>query len=99
MASKKAKGKRSKTRRKLRRRGSRLTIKDFLEKPALDSKVLIAIDSSVHSGMPSAKYQGAIGTVKAAKKNCVEVVVGKTGREKTLTVHPAHLTAIGGGSK
>ena len=99
MACKKAKGKRSKTRRKLRKRGARVTVSGFLETPKPNARVLINIDSSVHAGMPASRYQGMIGTVKSVKKNSVELVVGKPGNRKTLVVHSCHLTNAGGESK
>lgn len=99
MACKKAKGKRGKTRRKLKRKGSRLTIAGYLNKPAEKSKVMIDIDSSVHDGMPSARCQGMIGIVQSVKKNSVKVLVGKAGKKKMIIVHPAHLCIVGGESK
>jgi len=99
MACKKAKGKRGKTRRKLKNKKGRVTVSGFLAKPKLDSRVLIDINSSVHSGMPAKRYQGKIGIVKSVKKNSVEVLVGKAGNRKTLVVHSCHLASAGGESK
>ena len=99
MACKKARGKRGKTRRKLKGKNSRLSIAALLKKPVKESRVRININSSVHSGMPSARYQGAIGIVKSVEKNSVRVVIGRAGKEKTLIVHPAHLSFLGGESK
>ena len=70
---------------------------DLLNKPALNSRVLICIDSSVHAGIPSPRYQGMMGVVSAVGKNCVEVQL--SGCSKQLAVHPAHLRVLGGEAK
>jgi ribosomal protein L21E len=97
MSNKQAKGKRAKTRSKFRRKGPKLTVNDLLNKPALNSRVLISIDSSVHAGLPASRYHGMIGIVDAVHKDCVDVQV--QGSSKRLSVHPAHLRVLGGESK
>ncbi|MEM0360042.1 MAG: hypothetical protein QXK06_01725 [Candidatus Diapherotrites archaeon] len=97
MSSKEAKGKRAKTRSKLKRKGPKLTVNALLKKPAINSRAIICIDSSVHAGLPAPKFHGMAGTVKAIKKNCVEVWID--GCNKKIAVHPAHLKVFGGESK
>ncbi len=95
MACKKAKGKRGKTRRKLKRDGPRLSVSARLSKPSIGSRVVINIDSSVHAGIPHARYHGKHGVVKAIKKNSAVVSVGRAKNEKTIVVHTSHLNLVG----
>ncbi len=99
MANKKAKGKRGKTRRKLKRKGPKLSVSSVLSRPSANSKVVVNIDSSVHAGMPPARYQGRFGIVKAIKRNSALVSVGRGKNEKTLVVHTSHLSIVGSESK
>jgi large subunit ribosomal protein L21e len=94
MASKKARGKRAKTRAKFSRSGkkrSRVTMNRLLREFATGQKVMIRVESSVHSGMPPKRYHGKTATVtgKRGRAYLVELKVGKTPR--TLIVAPAHL--------
>lgn len=90
MTNKKAKGKRSNTRRKLRSKGKK-TVSQLVKTFDDDDQVQIHIESSIHSGMPSAKFHGFAGTVVGKRGAVYEVAVmdGKTSR--VLIVHPAHL--------
>lgn len=99
MANKKAKGKRGKTRQKLKRSGPRLSVSARLSKPEIGSRVLVNIDSSVHSGIPPARFHGMHGIVKAVKKNSVVVSVGRAKNEKTIVVHSSHLNIVGSESR
>jgi len=99
MSCKKAKGIRAKTRRKLKRKGARVTVTKFLSRPKVNQKVLIEIDSSIHSGMPGIRYNGKNGIVKSVGRENVEVLVGKGGNVKTLNVHAIHLRVLEGETK
>lgn len=92
MPNKKAKGKRAKTRRKLRRKGSKLTMAQLLKKPPVGARIQVNIDSSVHAGLPPKKYQGMIGKVLEHKKLCVEVEMENG---KSMAMHPVHLMVLG----
>ncbi len=94
MASKKARGKRAKTRNKLKRRYRALTINKILPDFQTGQTVQIVIDSSVHSGMPSHRFQGLTGKIfgKQGKVYCVAIKNGNQDLE--LFVHPAHLKPI-----
>lgn len=99
MSGKKAKGKRGKTRKKLKRKGPKPTISEFLKKPKPGERVVIDIDSSVHSGLPEVRFQGKSGRVKGVKNHSVKVSLVDSGKRKTIQVHPVHLTVLGGESK
>ena len=94
MASKKARGKRAKTRCKLKRRHRPLTINKLLADFKNGQVVQVVIDPAVHSGLPSPRYQGLTGIVagKQGKVFCVKLKNGNQDLE--LFVHPAHLKII-----
>jgi len=92
MPNKKAKGKRAKTRRKLKRKGTRLTIAQLLKKPDVGARIQVNIDSSVHAGLPPKKYQGMIGKVLEHRRLCVEVEMENG---KSMSLHPVHLKVLG----
>jgi len=94
MASKKARGKRAKTRAKFAKSGKkigRVTVNKLLEHFDKGQKVLLRTDSSVHSAMPPKRYHGKTGTVTGmrGKAYIVELNVGKTPR--ILIIAAAHL--------
>lgn len=82
MASKKARGKRAKTRSLLKRRNiPRPSVNKYLQVFEKGQKVRVKIDPSVHSGMPDARYQGFTG-----------IVIGKQGRMFNVKVKKGYLT-------
>ncbi|MFH1588452.1 MAG: 50S ribosomal protein L21e [Candidatus Diapherotrites archaeon] len=90
MSGKKAKGKRAKSR-DLMRNGKRPTVNKLLQKIAVGSVVHIAIDSSVHSGMPETIFQGKTGKVSGRRGRAYEVELMKGNRKVLLVVNSAHL--------
>ncbi|MFH1225506.1 MAG: 50S ribosomal protein L21e [Candidatus Diapherotrites archaeon] len=97
MASKKAKGKRAKSRDKGKRRRTRATVNKKLRNFRKGCKVTLMIDSSIHSGMPPMRYHGLTGTVQG-KRGSVFLIELKDGNlSKFLLVHPAHLNAAKAG--
>jgi len=94
MTGKRSKGLRSKTRHKLRKHGKKATVNRLLEKPALNSTVQVNINSSVHKGMPHARFQGLSGKVVGYRGNSVEVKIKDGNKEKLLVVRPIHLKIL-----
>ena len=91
MPSKKAKGKRAKSRHKMKKKGPKVTVNKLLQVIPEGATVDVHIDSSVHAGLPGLRYKGKTGTVigKQGSAFLVEVNVGKHSR--ILVVGPAHL--------
>lgn len=91
MPNKKAKGKRAKSRHKMKKRGPKVTVNKFLQKIPEGSKVDVHIDSSVHAGLPDKRYKGKTGTVvgKQGTAFLVQLKIGK--HDRILVVGPAHL--------
>lgn len=97
MACKKAKGKRAKTRNKLKRKRKfgKLTVNKRLSVFENGEKVQIHIDPSVHSGFPNPRYQGFVGTVDGKQGPYTFKVSLKLGRTKKIClVNGAHLKVL-----
>ena len=95
MANKKARGKRGKSRSKLRKRKKDiLTVNKLLTSSNEDDRVQIDIEPAMHSAMPSHKLQGLCGIVEGKEgKNC-KITVKLGGKEKHLVVNPVHLKKL-----
>ncbi len=94
MASKKARGKRAKTRHKLTRQGSRNTVNKMLKQLRVGTRVQIKIDSSVHSAMPHPRFQGLTGVITGKIGDSYTMEIKDGDLLKYLIVHPAHLVAV-----
>ena len=91
MANKKAKGKRAKSRHKLRRKTSKMTVNKMLQGFDLNQRVIIKINPAFHSGMPFRRFHGKAGVVLGRQGNAFKVQVCDGKMVKDLLVHPAHL--------
>jgi len=96
MVNKKAKGKRSKTRAKLKKKAGRATVNEVLRPLKDGAKVQVNIRPEMHSGMPPAIYQGSFGIVKEKQGSSYKVGVKKGKLDKTLIVHGIHLKELEG---
>jgi len=99
MPSKKAKGKRSKTRSLMTKKTSKVTVNKILQEIPVGSKVDIKIDSSIHSGLPSKNFHGFTGEVLEKQGRAFVVSVSKGKQVVKLIVGPAHLTISKGSNK
>jgi len=93
LVNKKARGKRSKTRSKLRKRPGKTTVNEILKPFAEGTPVQIDIRPEMHKGMPPAIYQGSHGIVEGKQGNAYMVAVEKGNLENTLIVNGIHLKA------
>jgi ribosomal protein L21E len=91
MVNKKAKGKRSKTRAKLKKKAGRATVNEVLRPFEKGNRIQIVIRPEMHSGMPPAIYQGAYGMVEKKQGSAYIVSVKKGSLDKKLTVAGIHL--------
>ena len=66
-------------------------MQDFSDKQS----VQIRVDSSVHSAMPFAKYNGFSGTITGKRGAAFEVTLKDGGISRTLVVGTAHLKVMG----
>lgn len=95
MANKKARGKRGKSRNKLRKRKrDKLTINKLLSSFEEGDRVQLDIEPAVHSAMPSPKLQGLTGNVIGHEGINCKVIVKRGNKDKYLVVHPVHLKKL-----
>ena len=99
MVNKKARGKRGKTRSKLKNKAGKASVNEIL-RPFVDgAKIQVNIRSDMHSGMPAAIYHSSFGIVKGKQGSAYKVSVKKGNLENTLIVHGIHLKEQGGKTK
>ncbi len=96
MVNKKARGKRGKTRSKLKNKAGKASVNEILRPFDNGAKIQVNIRSDMHSGMPAAIYQGSFGIVKGKQGSAYKVSVKKGNLENTLIVHGIHLKEQGG---
>lgn len=84
-----SRGFRSRTRNKLK--GGRFSIAEALQIFKKGDKVRLAINPSVHSGMPHPRYKGRLGEVLASRGRSFIVGVKDGGLIKKFTCRPEHL--------
>jgi large subunit ribosomal protein L21e len=94
MSSKKAKGKRAKTRDKLKRRRPKPTVNALLKELKESASVEIKIDSSIHAGIPHHRFHGRTGKVKKKQGSSYLVEVSDGNKTKTVLVGAAHLHEV-----
>ncbi len=95
----KSKGKRSKTRKKLRkniREKGKLSINRIIQDFPPGSKACIRIDPSVHSGQPHPKYHGETGTILGKQGKAYVVEIKNQNKTKSVIVRPEHLQKVEG---
>ncbi len=95
MSNKKARGKRAKTRSKMKGTGKKATVNQLLREFKDGSRVRVLINPAEHSGMPHKGYHGSSGVVAGKQGKLHAVVVRKGSLQKRLLVHSAHLREAG----
>ena len=93
MSNKKAKGKRSKQRDKMKRK-ERITVNKTLQELPKGAYVKIKINSSVHSGLPHFRYHGLTGRVVDRRGRAYVVDVKLGNQPRKLIVSAAHLSEL-----
>jgi large subunit ribosomal protein L21e len=94
MPHQKHKGKRHKTRQKLRkhkREKGMPTVNTLLREYKEGDRVHIEINPSIHSAMPHRRFHGRTGTVQGRRGDCYLVKVKNMNALRTIIVHPAHI--------
>jgi len=93
--TKKSKGFRVKTRKKLKQKpGYRPRITKFLEEFKKNQRVIILQEPSSHKGMPHSRFKGKVGKVAGSrgKSYIIEIVDGD--KIKKIISRPEHLRAV-----
>ena len=73
-----------------RERGN-VSLKKHLQSFKDGEKVRLSLESSVQGGMYHPMFYGKMGTVRAKRGKCYEILITDGGKQKTLIVHPVHL--------
>jgi len=95
MANKKAKGKRSLTRRRYKRNvRDKTTVNQLIKPIALDDVVQVNANSAVHSGLPHRRVDGITGKVIGFQGNCPIVQLKDGNKTKKIITHRVHLKII-----
>lgn len=90
--TRKTKGPRSRTRKKLKKGVSeKTTANQFLENFEQGEKVLVKIEPSSHRGMPNPKFKGKTGVVVGERGKAYIVEVGDGDSKKKIITFPEHL--------
>lgn len=90
-------GSRRKSRHKLmkssRSRG-KLSLTRYLQEFTDGDDVLLIAESSVHEGLYHPRFHGKQGEVVGKQGSCYYIKITDGGKEKTLLVHPVHLSRV-----
>ncbi len=89
-----SKGFRSKTRRKLKKRGKRTTITESLKEFNTGERVVVKINPSIHKGMPHPRFYGRSGIVIEKRGNAYSIQIKDGNKQKILISRPEHLKVI-----
>jgi len=90
-------GTRRKTRDKLRknhRTKGKVSITKFLQIFEKGEKVLLKAEPAVQDGMYHPRFHNKAGVVAGTQGDCYKVKIKDFTKEKTLIVHPVHLTKL-----
>jgi len=53
---------------------------------------MLQANSSIQNGMYFPRFHGKTGTIIGKQGNCYKVLIKDIGKEKTILIHPIHLT-------
>lgn len=94
MASKKARGKRAKTRYKIAAPATKASVNKHLQSFEAGETVQIVINGSIHAGIPFRRFHGLTGTVMGMQGRAVKVNVKQGNRPCSVIVGAVHLKPI-----
>jgi large subunit ribosomal protein L21e len=94
LVNKKAKGKRAKTRAKLKAKPGKATLNQLLRPFQKGAAVQVDIRPEMHKGMPPAIYQGSFGVVQGKQGKAYKVDLRKGKLAKSLVVAGIHLKQL-----
>lgn len=77
----------------VRSRG-KISIREFLKSFKVGEKVQLKAEPAYQKGMYFPRFYGKVGVVSKVVGTCYEVNINDGGKDKTVVVHPVHLTAL-----
>ena len=78
--------------RKHHRAAGKLQLTRFLAHYSAGDRVVLKAESAHHKGLFHPRFHGRIGTIVARRGRCYELTIYDGSKEKTLIVHPVHLS-------
>lgn len=78
--------------RKEKRAHGKISITKYLQSFSIGDKIHLTVESAVQKGMYHPRFIGRVGTIKSKRGKCYGVSINDLGKEKTLVVHPIHMT-------
>lgn len=93
----KSRGLRSRTRSLLSKRSKQRGLRPLgylLRDYQVGDRVMIAIDSAVHKGMPYKRFQGSVGEVLEKRGRAYVVKVTEGGKAKSVIARPEHIRPV-----
>jgi large subunit ribosomal protein L21e len=95
MASKKAKGKRARTRRKFKRNvRDKTTVNEIIKPVSVGDTVQININSSFHSGLPHPRMYGKAGKIIGFQGECPIIQLKDGNKTKKIITHRTHIKKL-----
>ena len=77
----------------VRSRG-KISIRQFLQSFKVGEKVQLKAEPAYQKGMYFPRFYGKVGVVSKVVGSCYEVKINDMGKDKTVVVHPVHLSAL-----
>ncbi len=74
------------------RQKGKLSLSRYFQTFEQGDKVNLKINSSIDKGRFFSRFYGLAGEITGKKGRCYQVKINDKGKEKTLYVHPIHLT-------
>ena len=88
-------GLRRKTRykfRKEKRNRGKVSLTKYFQTFNAGDRVYLGVEPGVQKGMYHPRFMGRSGIIKGKRGRCYQVLINDIGKEKTLIIHPVHLT-------
>lgn len=95
-------GMRRKTRHKFmkpKRQQGKISLSRYFQSFDVGERVYLSVEPSVHDGMYHPRFLSRHGVIKGKQGKCYLVSITDINKEKTVIVHPVHLTKIEGKTK
>lgn len=93
--TKKSRGFRKKTRKKLRQKpGYRPMITKFLQEFKRNQRVIILQEPSSHKGMPHSRFKGKVGRIVGNRGGSYIIEILDSGKIKKIISRPEHIKAV-----
>lgn len=87
-------GKRGKTRQKLKKKGSKVTVNKIMQEFEKGDKVQVVIDSEYHKGLPGKGFHGLTGYISGKRGESYEIELKKGKKDFMVVTTPPHIKKL-----